>query len=139
MEVLKKYTIIKDRAKIFEDFTLNLVYYIYDYYLDKETLSSDIDIKNYFNFCYKKVCNGFEKEELFFNNNEELFNYFFQYYYDHFFTQRDDVPISFFIKFWKNVFNVKNQRNKNYLKVLVEIYKIFDKSITTEKNVLELV
>lgn len=139
MELLKKYTIIKDRVQIYEDFTFNLLHYIYKYYLDKETLNNDEDIYNYFMFCYNKVCDEFKKEEIYFYHNDELINYFYQYYFDHFFTTKKDTPQSFFIKFWKNVFDVENQRNKNYLKILIELYTFFDKSISFKKNILELV
>ena len=72
-----KYKIISGRLEIFKDFSLNLVSYIYDYYLDKITLSQDEDIYNHFMFCYRKVCDEFLKEELDFTENEELINYFF--------------------------------------------------------------
>ncbi|MFW6219423.1 MAG: hypothetical protein ACOC33_01015 [bacterium] len=139
MEYLKKYTIIKDRVKIFEDFTLNLLHYIYHYYLDKDTLKYETDIKNYYNFCFMKVCSEYEKEELYFSSNGKLFNYFYRYYYDHFFTTKNEPQKSFFVKFWKKVFNIDNQRNENYLKIMIELYKIFDESITIDKNILELV
>ena len=64
-----KYKVIKDRVEIYRDFTLNLLSCIYDYYLDKETLSLDQDIRNHFMFCYNKICKQFLMEDIDFREN----------------------------------------------------------------------
>lgn len=135
---MTKKTIIKDRVEIYKDFTLNLIGYIYDFYLDKETLYLDDDIKNYFMFCYNKVCDEFLEEEIDFRDNEELIEYFFIYYYHHFFKNDKQISKTYFINFWKNIFNIDNPQNKNSFKVLLELYGIFDKSINFKKNVVEM-
>lgn len=139
MSTTQKYMIIKDRVEIYKDFTFNLLSYIYDYYLDKQTLSLDVDIHNHFTFCYNKVCDEFKDEGIQFTGNSELKNYFYTYYYHQFYKTEKDVPQSFFIKFWKDIFNIDKQKNKNILKILIELYAIFDKSITKQKNILEMV
>lgn len=135
----QKYIIVKDRVEIYRDFALNLLYYIYDYYIDRESLSEDQDIKNHFNWCFKKVCNEFLEEEIDFTKNKELNNYFFSYYYQQFYTNNQDVPIKYFEKFWRNIFEIDKLKNKNYINILIEIYNIYDKSINTEKNIFEIV
>ena len=139
MSTTQKYLIIKDRVEYYKDFTFNLLSYIFEYYLDKETLSLDVDIHNHYKFCYNKVCAEFLKEDVDFTDNEELVTYFYTYYYHQFYKIDKDMPQSHFIKFWKEIFNVDKQRNKNMLKIMIELYTIFDKSITTEKNILEMV
>lgn len=137
--VKTKYTIIRDRVEIYKDFNDNLLEYIYDFYLGKETLSEDGDIKNYFKFCYSKVCDEFIDEEINFTKNEELYDYYLTYYYHQFFKTANDVEKSYFENFWENIFNVDKPKSSNLLKVLVELYTIFDKSISSNKNILELV
>jgi len=137
--ILTKYTVIKDRVEIYKDFTFNLLCYIYDYYLDKETLSLDQDIKNHFMFCYNKTCDDFLKEEINFKNNDELIEYFYVYYYHHFYKADDEIEKEFFIDFWEMIFNVDNPKSKNTLKIMVELYRIFDKSISIKENILDLV
>lgn len=134
-----KYTIIKDRIEIYKDFTLNLLSYIYDYYLDKETLYLDQDIHNHFMFCYKKTCSDFLKEDIDFRKNNELIKYFYTYYYHHFYKSDADIPQKTFIEFWETIFNIENPQSKNTFNVLIEIYNVFDQSISTERNILELV
>ena len=137
----QKYIIVKDRVEIYKDFALNLLYYIHDYYLDRETLNNDQDIWNHFRWCYKKVCEEFREENLDFTQNKELKQYFFKYYYHQFYTanQNQDTSLIYFEKFWRNVFDIDKQKNKNILNLLIELYDIYDKSVSLEKNILEIV
>lgn len=141
MSTTRKFIIVKDRVEIYRDFSLNLLYYIFKYYIDRESLSTDEDIRNHFNWCYKKVCAEFLKEGLDFTKNDELIDYYYTYYYDQFYTTNDIQDISFtrFEKFWKNIFEIYKQKNKNLINILIEIYNIYDKSINQEKNILEIV
>jgi len=139
MSTNQKYVIVKDRVEIYRDFALNLLYYIFDYYLDKETLSEDQDIKNHFNWCFKKVCDEFLEEEIDFSKNTELKEYYFKYYYHQFYTNNQDLPLKYFEKFWKKIFDIDKLKNKNFINILIEIYHIYDKSINLEKNILEIV
>jgi hypothetical protein len=134
-----KYMIVKDRVTYYRDFTMNLVHYIYDFYLDKETLALDQDIYNHFTFCYNKVCDEFLKEEVNFKNNKKLIDYFYSYFYHHFYKSEKEVKKDFFIKFWSTIFDVDKPKNRNTLNVLIELYEVFDQSITKEKNILELI
>ncbi len=144
MSINQKYIIVKDRAEIYKDFTLNLLYCIFDFYLDRQTLSEDTDIYNHFNWCFNRVCDVYKKEEIDFSKNEDLKNYFYSYYYQQFYKPNIDEisempPLSYYEKFWKNIFEIDKQKNKNIVKVLIETYNIFDKSINQEKNILEIV
>ncbi len=135
----QKYKIIRGRVEIYRDFTMNLLSYIYAYYLDKETLSLDEDIHNHFMFCYKKVCDEFLNEEIDFTQNDVIVEYFYTYYYHHFYRSDKDVQQSYFVKFWASIFDVDKPKNKNTFKILGELYSKFDLSITSKKNILELV
>lgn len=137
--ITQKYVIIKDRIEIYKDFTINLLNYIIFYYLDKDSLSEDEDIKNHFNFCYDKVCDEFLEEEINFKDNNELREYFYIYYYNEFYKKPSKIAT--YDKFWRNIFEIDLHKNKNIISVLLEIYMIFDKSINIEKekNILELI
>ncbi len=137
----KKYIIVKDRVEIYKDFAINLLYYIHHYYLDRQTLSDDVDIKNHYNWCFNKVCNEFKEENIDFTKNDELREYFFTYYYHKFYKcdATQDTAIGYYEKFWKSIFEIEKQKNKNIISILIEIYNIYDKSINLEKNILEIV
>ena len=137
----RKYIIVKDRVEIYRDFALNLLYYIHKYYLDRETLNNDQDIYNHFKWCFNKVCAEFLKEGLNFSKNKELMDYYYAYYYHQFYTATptQDTSLKHFEKFWKQIFEIDKQKNKNLINILIEIYHIYDKSINQEKNILEIV
>jgi len=137
----QKYIIVKDRVEIYRDFALNLLYYIHNYYIDKESLSTDEDIHNHYSWCFKKVCDEFKEEGLDFSGNKELKKYFYSYYYIQFYNAKSnqDTTVAYFEKFWKNIFEIDKQKNKNIINILIEIYSIYDKSINQEKNILEIV
>ena len=141
MPTSKKYNIVRDRVEVYKDFALNLLYYIYHYYLDKETLGADEDIRNHYLWCYNKVCDGFKKEEIDFTDNQELKEYYFSYYYQQFYRAENngEIGLKYFENFWKNIFEIDKQKNKNTIGALIEIYTIYNKSIDKEKNILEIV
>jgi hypothetical protein len=144
MNSSQKYIIVKDRVEIFKDFALNLLNYIQYYYLDPESLSKDEDIYNHYSWCYKKVCDEFLLEELNFTKNKKLKQYFYDYYYHQFYkidkdNMNQNTTLEYYDKFWRNIFEIDKQKNKNLLNILIEIYTIFDKSINQEKNILEIV
>jgi len=139
----QKYIIVKDRVEIYKDFALNLLYYVNHYYIDWETMSQDEDIRNHFSWCFNKVCDEFLKEGLDFTKNKPLKEYFYTYYYHQFYKAKgnsnQDTSLPYFEKFWKQIFEIDKQKNKNIINILIEIYTIYDKSINQEKNILEIV
>lgn len=140
MSSTQKYMIIKDRVEIYKDFTINLLSYIMDFYLDNKTLSADNDIRNHYNWCFNKVCDEFKEEGLDFSNNENLRQYFYDFFYHQFYKRENqDIVYTYYEKFWLNIFNIEKQNNKNIMNTMVELYNIFDKSVNHEKNILEIV
>ena len=139
----QKYIIVMDRVELYKDFALNLLYYINEYYIDYQTINTDVDIRNHFNFCYNKVCDEFLLENIDFKKNKELREYFYTYYYHQFYlaqnNSKQDISLSYFEKFWNGIFEVEKQKNKNMINILIEAYNIFDRSINQEKNILEIV
>lgn len=140
MSSTQKYMIIKDRVEIYKDFTINLLSYIMDFYLDNKTLNADNDIRNHYNWCFNKVCDEFKEEGLDFSNNENLRQYFYDFFYHQFYKRENqDIVYTYYEKFWLNIFNIEKQNNKNIMNTMVELYNIFDKSVNHEKNILEIV
>jgi predicted DNA-binding ribbon-helix-helix protein len=50
-----------------------------------------------------------------------------------------NTSLEYYERFWKSIFEINNNKNKNVLNILVEIYNIYDKSINLQKNILEIV
>jgi hypothetical protein len=140
MGSVQKYIVVKDRVEIYKDFTINLLNYIIDYYLDNVTLSEDADIRNHYNWCFNKVCDEFKLEGLNFSKNEPLRDYFYQFFYYQFYKRENqDMSLVYYEKFWRNIFKIDENKNKNVMNTMIELYNIFDTSVNQEKNILEIV
>jgi len=134
----QKVYIIKDRAEAYRDFTFNLLYYINQYYLDKECLYDEIDINNHFSWCFDKACNDFKEEGIDFSENATLKKYFYTYYRGQLyltnkFNGKEDLPLQMYEKFWKGIFDFNKLANKSVSSAFAEIYNIFEKSINEKK------
>jgi hypothetical protein len=128
----KSHNIIKERVELYKDFTINLLQYIYDTYFGKEYIKTKKDIEGHFNWCFGKVLEEFYDEEISFYENDELYDYFYGYYLDQFYSKEPE-PLSYYEKFWESIFEIKKIMKNNVFEVLVEIYEIFDKSITNKE------
>jgi hypothetical protein len=132
LEMTKKFksnNVVNERLELYKDFTINLLIYIYDTYLGNEYIKTEEDIKGHFNWCYKKVLSDFFDEEISFYENDELYKYFWNYYIDQFYTKPQIESQSYYERFWENIFEIKKNKNRSVLEVLLELYEIFDKSI----------
>ncbi|MFW5847319.1 MAG: hypothetical protein ACOCVF_00170 [bacterium] len=135
----KKNTLLSLRTSTYKDFIMRLIFYFDKYYLDSETLSDEEDVYNHFLFIFNKTCDDFEKENLWFHDNDQLLNYLYGYFRENIYLPDD--PMAKYdkekvIRFWKNIFDIKNQKYQEYLIILTELYQIFDYSLN-KKLVLE--
>jgi hypothetical protein len=120
MSTLHKFIIIKDRVEIYRDFTVNLINYIIDFYLDKNTLSDDDDIRNHFNWCFNKVCDEFNEEGLDFSKKDVLRQYFYNFFYYQFYKRENqNIDIKYYEKFWGDIFEIDKRKNKNIMNMMV--------------------
>lgn len=135
----KDLLIYNERIDLYYDFVINLIYYIDAYYLDKETLSDDNDIKNFYDFCYGKVCNEFIRENIDFIDNKKLYDYYFTFFNGGFFKNDDyeKFPINEYLEFWEDIFNSRKTKDESNIQIFLEIYKIFDESLNKRKFILE--
>ena len=139
MSTTTKFILVRDRVEIYKDFSINLLNYIFDFYLDSVTLCDDDDVRNHFNWCFNKVCDEFKLEDIDFSKNEPLREYFMNFYYYQFYKRENqDISLDYYEKFWRNIFDIEKQKNKNIMKSMVELYTIFDSSINKEKNIFEI-
>jgi hypothetical protein len=136
----EKHTLITGRIDVCVDFIINLANNIIEYYVDKDSISKDKTIKSHFDWCFDKTCDDFFMEGIFFYDNDELREYFYNYFYNQFYTVQDNVAynikLSTFEKFWRNVFNLEKQQTANSIKLIVQIYELFDKSINNKKKII---
>lgn len=139
MRSFKSNNVIKERVELYKDFTLNLLYHIYNTYLGNQFISSDEDILGHFKWAFDKVLDEFLEEEIIFFESKNLFNYFYAYYYSQFYKMDKIHQLSYYVNFWKDIFYVKNQKtNKKKFQVLLEMYELFDQCLNKKINIEEI-
>lgn len=139
-EILKKFkshNILKERVDLYKDFTLNLLYKVYDTYLGIEYIKTVENAKGHYNWCFGKVADEFYDQELDFYRNDKLYEYFLNYYIDQFYSQENQPTINDIKNFWIDIFNYKKQnKRKNEFDALIELYEIFDESLNVNAKLI---
>ena len=138
-----KFLVIADRLELYKDFTINLLYCVHDFYLDKQSFNNPDDMRNHFNWCYNRISAEFEKENFNFGANTNLCDYLFQYYKFHFYENsiiksKEDITIDLYAEMWNDVFNI-NKRDEDLIKIMLELYSLFDVTIADKNKIAELV
>jgi hypothetical protein len=140
-EILKKFkshNILKERVDLYKDFSLNLLYKIYDTYLGVEYIKNKKDAIGHYNWCFGKVLEEFDEQEIDFYGNDELYDYFLDYYIDQFYSLNKEIPINHHKKIWLEIFNhKKSSKSKNEVEILIELYIIFDFSLDNKHKLVE--
>jgi hypothetical protein len=134
----KTHNILKERIEIYRDFTINLLYYIFDSYLGKEYINKEKDVVGHFNWCFTKVLEEFYDEDLDFFDNENIYEYFYNFYADQFYFTDAPKTLNYLINFWDDIYNCKKDKKKKYFDVLIEMYNTFNSSIEKKERNLEL-
>jgi hypothetical protein len=129
----KKNNIIKERVRLYRDFTLNLTYYIYDTYLGKEYIKTNEDKLGHYKWCFNKVCDLYQQEGFNFRENKEIYHYFAEYFKNVLYDSDYNVSqLGGEYTYWSIIFQFYGKKNRAFLDVLVNLYRFFDK--TLEKN-----
>lgn len=139
MRKFRSSNVIKERVELYKDFTINLLYNIYNTYLGDDFISSDEDIKGHFTWAFNKMIEEFYDEDIIFFKTNDLFDYFYEYYYSHFYKLGQSQSFSYYKNFWENIFDLKNQKkDKKVFDVLIQIYELFDNSLSEKIQIQEI-
>ena len=136
MKQLKTNNVIKERVELYRDFVVNLIHYLHTTYLGREYIKTEEDVKGHFNWAFNKVLSEFETEGIVFTETKELRTYFYNYFYVRFYEVETVPSMKTFLGFWDDIFSTKPNKEKTLLNALIEIYKLFDASLS-KKNILE--
>jgi hypothetical protein len=139
MELMKEFkanNIIKDRLELYKDFVVNLICYAHTTYFGKDFLKIEEDIKGHFNWSFNKVISDFKSEGIIFQCNDELYEYFYEYFSRQFYSYDNPPEIKDYIAFWNDIFYVAPKKKKEVMKVLVDLYQIFDNALENKKTLM---
>jgi hypothetical protein len=123
-----------DKCELYSDFVQSLLMLIFDTYMGDENMDIDDQIKH-FNWCWDKVVNNFNEEGIRINS-KKLYNYFLEFMLEVFYNYEDKNVYGYIdngiLKIWYEVFIYDKQKTQADIDTMVEIYKIFEKSIIIE-------
>lgn len=124
----KANNILYDRCELYRDFIASLTLLIFDTYLGDDIMVEESDIKKHFLWCYNKVIDNFKKEGIVFTKKDELTIYFYTYYYEYFYKVEEKMSDK--LKFLSDtIFNYKKVKCRSDIDTMVEIYRMFEKSL----------
>jgi len=137
MKELKSNGIMKERVELYRDFVVNLICYAHTTYFGRDFLKKEEDIKGHFSWAFNKVISEFAQEGIMFINTAELHEYFLEYFTQQFYNFETIPPVKQYISFWDDIFAIHPKKQKNIMKVLLDLYQIFDKALDTKKSLIE--
>jgi hypothetical protein len=136
MKELKANNISRERLELYRDFVVNLICYAHTTYFGREFLKKEEDVKGHYGWAFNKVLAEFKQEGIIFQNTEELFEYFYEYFTQQFYSFDELPAIKDYLAFWNDIFHVYPKKEKKVMKVLIDLYQIFDNSLENKKNLI---
>lgn len=120
-----------EKCELYSDFALSLIMTIFDTYMGDDVTNLDDQFKH-FEWAWQKTIINFVEEGLDFES-DMLYNYFLEFMIEVFYTTPNkdkvnslDKKIS---KLWIDIFDFHKIKTNSDMDALIEIYKIFDKSL----------
>ncbi len=119
-----------ERCNLYYDLIMSLNKMINDTYLGSDFINGEKEITQHFNWCIDKVFNNFKDEKIIFDDTTAIKEYFYFFYYELFYKSKDKKNI---LKKLNNLgdlsFNYHRLKSRSDMDVLIELYKLLDKSI----------
>lgn len=121
-----------EKCELYSDFVQSLLLLAFDTYMGDEV--TDVDQQtNHFKWCWNKNIENFSEEGINFSN-PKLYTYFLEYMLEVFYSvdkRQVDYSDKTSIRLWRDIFDFTNTKTNSEVDTLIEIYKIFDKSVKT--------
>lgn len=125
----KTYNINHEKIDLYYDFLISLDTLINKTFLGIDVIYTYNDILNHFTWCFNKIIESFEKENIFFKRKGTLFNYLWLFYYDGFYmtlVENGEVRV---IQFFITLFDMSIKKTRPELKIIIDIYSIFEENL----------
>lgn len=126
---------IIEKRQLYADFCLSLLKLVEETYLGNEFDNSTNKIiltkeekDSHFDWCWKKIIESFEKENVKFKVNGEHRDYMKEFLDEVFYDQQEEQVVKNVYEFLVSLFDEEKSFTKSDLNMLTEIYKLFEKS-----------
>ena len=121
-----------EKTDLYYEVVLSLFDILFDTYLGREVINTEKKMIEHFKWCWETNLKNFRKEGININDNDEVFDYFAQFALESFYQEKNKKLNSIQTKikwFWGKCFEYEGDRTRSELDILVEVYKIFEKSL----------
>ena len=119
-----------ERCNLYFDFIMSLNVAISETYLGSEYIDSEKKVIRHFKWCIDKVIRDFKSEKIIFENTKRIEEYFYFFYYELFYTSKDvKNSLSKLNLLCDLSFNYHRLKTRSDVDVLIELYKLLDKSL----------
>tara|TARA_R100000908_G_scaffold59830_1_gene36640 strand:+ start:5552 stop:6034 length:483 start_codon:yes stop_codon:yes gene_type:complete len=128
----KVHNIIPEKTELYHEILISLFDILFDTYLGEEIINTENKSREHFEWCWNKNKDNFKKEKIFFNEEEEILDYFTQFALESFYNEDFNKIGEIETKirwFWNKCFDYSSTRTRSELDILVEVYKLFEKSL----------
>jgi hypothetical protein len=103
---------------------------INDTYLGLDYINTEKEITQHFNWCIDKVIDNFKEEKIIFQDIDKIKEYFYFFYYETFYkTGEKKNLLGRLNKLGEMSFNYHRLKSRSDIDVLIELYKLLDKSL----------
>lgn len=128
------HNMIPEKIELYGDIVESLTTLVLETYLGEETNEtkirmSDDDITNHFDWCWKKIIESFEKENILIDSEGEHKDYVKTFFLDSFYYQKDYEIRSAVKVFVSDLFDIDKVFVKSDLDIITEIYKVFNRTV----------
>ena len=119
-----------ERCNLYYDFIMSLNKMINDTYLGSDYINTEKEITQHFNWCIDKVIDNFKEENIIFEDMTQIKEYFYFFYYEIFYKSSDKKNILSKLNNLGDLsFNYHRLKSRSDIDVLIELYKLLDKSL----------
>jgi hypothetical protein len=96
---------------------------------ETKIMLSDEDNRSHFDWCWKKMIDGFRKENIIIKSKGEHKEYFESFFMDTFYNQSRESIKHSINKFLTEIFDTEMTYSKSDLDLLTELYKLMEKNM----------
>lgn len=119
-----------ERCNLYNEFIMSLNITINDTYLGPEYINSEKEVTEHFKWCLGKVIDDFKEENIIFEDTTEVEEYFYFFYNEIFYKSEDRKNNLLKLNSLAYLsFDYHRLKSRSDIDVLVEVYKLLDKSL----------
>jgi hypothetical protein len=120
-----------EKCELFYDFIKSVNKVIYKTYLGVGYITNEKEMTQHFNWCVDKVLSDFSEENIIFLEVSQIKEYFYFFYEELFYKIKEGGGKLDKINNLANLsFNYHRLKSRSDIDVLIELYKLLDKSLT---------